>query len=179
MRPTISDPKMVNKVIEEITTYIAANLAYISEAYGQAVTVIREVDARPKRIPAVGTSNNYIEMFPDGSVKNLLFGVAHDPAEVVSQTYEVTRYKQRVSLIFWIDQRQFNAALTHLATDEIISDVLSTIKASGKQMQLIEIYKEPDNVYAGFDYEIVRAQFLMFPYTGFRLVYQVKYNDPC
>lgn len=178
MRPTITNAKGINRVIDDLTTFIASQLSYINKAYGQAVTIIREVDGRPKRIPAIPTKDRYLEMFPDGSVQSLLFGIAHDPAEVLSFTHQNVRYKQNFSLIFWLDQALYDD-LNYLATDEIMADVISTIKASNLHLQLIETYKEHDNVYQNFDYEITKSQYLMYPYTGFRLLYEARYADIC
>ena len=179
MRPTINNPKGINAVIETLTKNIAANTPLIDNDYGQAVAVYKKLNDREYRIPAIPKENTYIEMFPEGGKDNILFAIAHDPCETLHQSYENALKQQAISVIVWIDQNKYGT-YAHSVTDDIIEEITETIrKHGGIRARIQNIYKEPQNVYQGFDYSLIQTQFLMYPYTGFRINYQVTFNESC
>lgn len=169
--------KLIDKIIYDLNVAAAANLSYITNVYGQASTLIKQVQGQEKRIPAVKLGANYTELFPNGD--NLIFGVAHDPARVENRMGGRIMYRQEFSIIVWLDQTLYQSS-DLILTDEIIADVVSVMESTKRhKIELQEVYKEPNNVYQGFDYEIIKSQYLMHPYTGFRLLYEARFWEQC
>ena len=180
--PVLTQPKLIDLALLEIQTGLVVKLSWLDKAYGKAQKQSKIIDKRARKYPAVYIGEeNYLKVFPDGHIGNFIFFDVEDGAEIAHTGRKIQDYKAKVGMIVWFDFRDVYPADWKLKTVENVKfDVLNaftTLTLPNSQIQIQKSWEEADNIYKGYDHKEIDNKFLMRPFGGFRIDFDMKYTD--
>lgn len=183
--PTITAPKLWDYAMAELTSELEDNISWLTKAFGKASRrVMVDADGREVRYPAIYSGRgDYLNMLPDGHLGNYSWVDVDDYQESEYTARRQAKILAQVGLVFWLDLRTAysgdyeNRTIEHAKADVITA--LRAMRLTRSVLVLERVAERPENIYRGYDYEEIRSQFLMHPYTGFRLEGEMLINEQC
>src|SRR5574344_1938372 len=174
--------KLFDTSITSIGDSLMKSLHWINTNYGRTERRKTEKLERNKTTsyyyPAKYTGNGeYINTLPNDTSKNSVFFSVEDAQEFVS-TNAYAVLKGRVNAIFWVDLRTIFPNVELSNTEEIKDEIIFAFSKC-PNVQLLNIYEQPDNVFNKYTIKDVPVQFLMFPYYGVRFELNVIARQVC
>lgn len=166
---TISDPKLLDKVVLEMNAAMLANISWLDNAYGKAER-LRETNQGGEVVyPAVytGRDKEYLKLFPDDSLGNFSFIEIRDTQELFPEQSKKKRIRCNLSVIFWFDFRKIYSTPNTYTIENVKNELLDffsryTFKTFLYDVEMIS--EEVENIYSGLGYNVNSNQFNMRPY---------------
>lgn len=190
--PVIPNAVMLDRVIGEIQTGLAANLAWLNAAFGRAQRLSKEMNGKRIITPNVYCGglqgrgdNDYLEVSPDSRIGNFSFFLVDDPQRIDWNPGQETEFTVPFSLIFWFDLRTIFNSATNRNTEYVKAQILRVLNGrSGWALRdgritINRCYEQAANIYRGFSLEEIDNQFLMHPYAGFRFEGELTFDEIC
>lgn len=161
---------------ERIFDELAANLEqlpWLNNVFGRAERIVRLSPERKRiKVPCNPLNGEYDELIPSDSLGNYSFFLLHDPQHI-EQTFGVSvRMKAEWSLIVWFDLRTIDRE----SAKRQVLDVLNKGIRSG-HVSVHRVYDE--NIFDGFTIDEVDNQYMMYPYSGIRVVGELNVDEVC
>jgi len=184
----ISNPTLVDKVLDEIQKGLKANLGWLDSSFGKAERIVKQINGRNYYLPAIYSGNKlhpneYLELSPDASIGNFSFFWLMDPERMTWMSKIQGTLKTSFALIFWFDLRKVYDEKNNRNIAALEAEVLRVLNGGFLmrygQLSINKIYHLPENIYKEFSLDNVDNQFLMHPYAGFRLEGELEYEEPC
>src|SRR5574344_78571 len=157
--------KLFDTSITSIGDSLMKSLHWINTNYGRTERRKTEKLERNKTTsyyyPAKYTGNGeYINTLPNDTSKNSVFFSVEDAQEFVS-TNAYAVLKGRVNAIFWVDLRTIFPNVELSNTEEIKDEIIFAFSKC-PNVELLNIYEQPDNVFNKYTIKDVPVQFLMY-----------------
>lgn len=184
--PVPTSPKLWDYAVAELQTELAANISWLTSAFGKAQRRVKVVDGRESRFPAVYSgAGDYLSMLPDAHLGNYCWLDVGDYQEIQDnpRLYRQAKVRAAVGLVFWLDLRTaYPSDYENRTVEHAKADVITAIRAirlSRSSLVVDRVAERAENIYRGYDHGEIEGQFLMFPYTGFRLEGEMVINEQC
>lgn len=114
---------------------------------------------------------DYIDVMPDDSLKGMTFFEVEglDNYDRLEQEFTLT-----LNQIFWFNMRKIDDR-GYDFTHELLADVLKTLDNGSQSNEIVNISIEEnfENIYSRYNLPESTNHFFMFPYTGFKLSYEI------
>lgn len=187
----IDDPIGFDAAIAQIQKSLA-QIPYIDRVFGRAY-VHKEMQAgKTVTIPKVYQGEGeYYNPLPNDNFKSSVFFIATGPEECRDYQPGFNDFTRSIALIFWGNLKAIDAGKDYIFLEEIKEDVLNAIKNSKSfksydgyiDERYNEVFKEfssyISNMLRDNDSNEVNTQFLMYPYSGFRMNLTLTYTKEC
>ena len=180
--PTLTAPKLIDVVLGEFQTDLAAGLAWLDHSFGKA-QIMKEVrDGREVVFPGVYVGQrDYLKVFPDEHIGNFSFFVVED-GETINYFRKSSDIQTRFGLVIWFDFRAVYPSDWQTRTiDNVKEDFLRAFAASsfrpGVQISVDKIFERPGNVYREFTDKEIEAQYCMRPWGMIRADGVIRFNQ--
>ena len=183
--PVPTSPKLWDYATAELQTELAANLSWLTSAFGKARRQVKTgPDGREVRVPVVYSgTGDYISMLPDGHLGNYCWLDVEDYQNLPYGREEYNEIRARVGLVFWLDLRTaYPADYASRTIEHAKADVMTALRAvrlTRSNLMVDRVAELPENIYRGYTPGEIDRQFLMFPYTGFRLEGEMIIPEVC
>ena len=190
--PIIPNSVMVDRVIGEIQTGLAANLPWLDAAFGRAQRLVKNINGKRWITPNVYCGgldgkgpNDYLEVSPDSQIGNFSFFVMDDPETLAWYHGQQAEIKAPFALIFWFDLRRVYDSDTNRNTEYLKAQILRILNGRGGwhlgngRITINKCYEQAQNIYRGFSIDEMDNQFLMHPYAGFRFEGILEFDEIC
>ena len=175
-------PQLFDTVISDINSCMATELTWLTNTFGRARKIVKVIDGKEYRIPAVYIgSGNYREMLPDSMLGNYSFFWIPDTQTLDARSRSSVRIKTNFSLIIWYDIRTIFADSNN--TEAVKSQILTVLNTrlcikSGSVM-LTKISESAENIYREFTTTEASNQYMMFPFCGIRIDGEMTKTQDC
>lgn len=189
--PVPTSPKLWDYAVAELQSELAANITWLTSAFGKAQRMAKTgPDGREIRFPGVFTGSNssnslggYLNMFPDGHIGNYSWLDVADYQEMQVERELYQELRADIGLVFWLDLRTaYPADYESRTIEHAKSDVITALRAvrlTRSTLLIDRVAERVENIYRGYTYSEVESQFLMFPFTGFRLDGEMIIREQC
>ena len=174
-QPTLTDPKGVDTVFEDIRPTLEAQVSWLQTAYGRCLSVEEEGET----YPAVYVGDqDYLKLLPDGHLgSHSFFRVSG--RESVKHEGDFKSGAVEVMLVVWINfEEAFPGDYQTKTIANAVDDVLDGLKVCRSGANAITpkavIY---DKQYQGFTRQM--NQDLIRPYGGFAVIIDIKWVQGC
>lgn len=191
VEPIIIDENGLNDAILELnsafesvewldTTYGVAEILTSSE--GKSSTRIRGITKG--RYPGIfiGTKNGtgYINVLPDSKLGNYSYIIMESDTE----EHESGMRLFVGGIVVWWDYRKVYGNSTHKERNrfnirDILKNALTSKVFKHITVRVGNIDYDPNKIYAKFDKDVIENQFLMRPYGGLRINFEMSYIKKC
>jgi len=183
--PVPTSPKLWDWAVAELQTELADNISWLTAAFGKAQRrVMPGKDGREVRFPAVYSgTGDYLNMLPDGHLGNYCWLDVDDYQELPLPRDQFQQIRADVGIVFWLDLRTAypadyeNRTIEHPKSDVVAA--LRAIRPTRFNLMIDRVAERVENIYPGYTTNEIDNQFLMFPYTGFRLMGEMIINEQC
>lgn len=191
--PIMRDAILVDAMISELQSHLAANLPWLDAAFGRAQRLTKRINGKQIITPNVFCGgwnghgeNDYIEVSPDSKIGNFCFFEVSEP-EIVDWNYrQLMNIETPFSLIFWFDTRRVfdeasNRDISHLknAILTLLNGTSGMILHNGGRLTINRIYERAENIYRGYTLSEIDNQYLMHPFAGLRFDGTITIAQPC
>lgn len=190
--PVIPNAVMIDRVIGEVQTGLAANLEWLNAAFGRAQRLVKEMNGKRIITPNVYCGglqghgeNDYLEVSPDSKIGNFSFFLIDDPQRIDWNPGQQTEIKAPFALIFWFDLRTIFGDATNRNTEYVKAQILRVLNGRAGwrlrdgRITINRCYEQAANIYRGFSLDEIDNQFLMHPYAGFRFEGELTFDEIC
>lgn len=183
--PTPTAPKLWDYAVSELQTELTGNISWLPAAFGKAQRRVKVgPDGREIRFPAVYSGKgDYLSMLPDGHIGNYSWLDVDDYQELQGERHEYAELRANIGLVFWLDLRTAypsdyeNRTIEHAKYDVLAA--LKSIRLTRSVLLIDRVAERVENIYRGYTHGEVERQFLMYPYTGFRLDGEMIVKEAC
>lgn len=176
-------PRLFDIVIAEIQQGLAAQLPWLSHAFGKAERLVKIIQGRRYYTPNVYTGGNDYELIaPDSNFGNYCFFTVDEPQVVTWAAGRQSSMRAPFSIIFWVDMRTVEDAddrNTEAVKQQILRALNGGIQLRQGRMTIERVYERAENIFKGYTLDEVDNQFLMHPYCGWRFEGEIQITDSC
>ena len=178
------NPKLFDRPIQDIQKSIAKKLLFMNHVFGRCERLVKEVDGKRIYSPNVYKGKDeYILLTPDNTdLGNYCFFIEDDPETMVANFGISGRMRAPFSLVVWVDMRR--------AEDEDVRNiydlelkVLDAVASPGVLrhggLEVTRVFHRAENVFSTFTLDEVDNQFLMSPFMGLRIEFEVWIDEDC
>ena len=174
--------ELFDKVFDEMSTQLLANLKWLNQAYGRAERTVKTVNGKRIYTPCVfHHDNDYTELTPDSGIGNFSFFWVDDPQQITWDRYVSVGIKTDFSIIFWFDFRKIYNGVNR-NREQVKADILGVLNGMALKhggFTINRVYELAENIYRGFSLDEVDNQFLMQPYGGIRFEGEIWVTKTC
>jgi hypothetical protein len=171
--PEHPNPLLDNRIVAAIQTALAS-AGWLDNIYPMAEVCMREIDGQEVLVPGIygqASDNNYIEPFPDDSIRGGCFfqlpsGDFNFDFAANESTMNLT-----LEIVFWANLKRIaNRAYDY--TDELIGTAINAIKDStiSNDITGITVVRDRNRAFEKYGYTFKQMKGFMFPHTAFKLV---------
>ena len=179
---------------------LATKLSWLDKAFGRAYKLVEHQPNSGKWVyPAAYTGQGeYVSLNPNDQFGNFCWFDIYDPQEIKQITQGLPQYIFRGAIIFWYNMETIYPDASYLHTEEIKNEVISLlttpgiIKVQGK-LVVKEAYERFENIYRGYtiqkiynefvyggqDLAAKDKQFVMYPFGGLRIEFEMTTRELC
>jgi hypothetical protein len=183
--PVPTYPKLLDYAVAELQTELMDNISWLTAAFGKAQRRVKMGKLSGQvTFPAVYSgTGDYLNMLPDGHLGNYCWLDVEDYQDISGQREEQNDLTASVGLVFWLDLRTAypsdyeNRTIEHAKND--VMTALRAIRLTRSNLIIGRVAERVENIYRGYTHNEIESQFLMFPYTGFRLLGEMKILAVC
>lgn len=181
----ITDPTLYDLAAGQVNATLAANLSWLTEAYGVAQRRERLRDTARVLYPAIytGNGNEYLSMLPDGHLGNFSWWDIEDGGELDWQPNRLIFHRVRFGLVLWGDFRTvFPGEYESRTAEHIKAAVLAILNAGhwpNVTLRINQVFERSENVYRGYTVSEIENQFEMRPYFALRFAGEMKCHQIC
>lgn len=191
--PILPGSILVDAMIAELQTILAANLGWLDVAFGRSQRLTKKINGKQVITPNVFCGgwnghgeNDYIEVSPDSKIGNFCFFEVNEPETVDWQFRQLMDISTPVSIIFWFDLTRIYDEPSNRNISAIKNDILTLLNGrsglmlhSGGHIVINQVYERAENIYRGYTLSEIDNQFLMHPYGGLRFDGVFTIHQPC
>lgn len=181
--PMKAHPRLFDIVIGEMQQGLAAQLPWLSHAFGKAERLVKIIQGRRYYTPNVYTGGNDYELIaPDSNFGNYCFFTLDEPQGVAWSAGDMSTVRAPFSVIFWVDMRTIPDAEernTEAVKRQILRALNGGIFVRSGRFSIARIYERAENIFKGFTLDEVDNQFLMHPFCGWRFEGEIVITDSC
>lgn len=188
----IANPVGLDIAIVEIQKAIAL-LPYISASFGRARIHKENVNGSIMTVPKVYQGEKeYYNPLPNGNFVSSTFMVTTGPEKCEDyQQFGQNDLERDIAIIFWGDLSQIDNSKDYIFLEEIKEDFLKALKYcrcfksynSYIDEKYNEVFKEfstyIDSMSKDTSNTEIDTQYLMYPYSGFRMNLTLTYTQEC
>lgn len=185
VNPAIPKPPIpigVERAIEDMRGMLEVNLPWISFAFGRAFTFNEDTKRIPKCYAGDG---EYINVLPNDTLFRPLTAASLFFQVRTSEKYSQFNYEHgstketTIGIIFWGNLKLIDSDKGYIFTEELKDDVEQIIKRN-PYVREIESWTDErvENVFDLYSID-ANTQYLMYPYTGFRVNVIINYPEAC
>jgi hypothetical protein len=176
--------------IEEIRTAIGS-LSWISKSFGRAWEFKEKglTSGKTIRVPKVyEAAGEYINVLPNDNLFSA--GIAASSFIAVREAEKYSNYQPftgsikqtRLSLIIWANLKLIDETKDYIFTEELKKQIEDKIKVLPSVTEIIEwVDERAEDVFKGYDVNggDFDMQYLMYPYAGIRVDFNIQYPESC
>jgi len=182
--PKFDNPVLVDAVIQDIQTAFEVDLvAWLQYVYPKAkIGVGKNADESVATYPQVyknDGSGKYLDIRPRSETRSFIFFEVNDPSEI-SLTGDVDENTYDLSLVCWFNLKSIDPSRTEDFTMELVNDVLKSldgIVALSDKITVGSVEINPENAFDKYTLPQADTQYLLFPYGGFKINFDVLTFD--
>jgi len=185
-------PVRIGMVVQALQASLGT-LTWLTKSFGRAIKMSEKRKDDNYIFPAmfVSSSKDHLNMLEldNWNAYSFMFS---DDAETVENYEKGFRnlYKRKLSIMFWMNldkidnTKEGNQHLEELK-EEILAKIGTTVytdsAGSGavQDVEVMEIFEKPENVFSEFSFEETETQFLYPPYRGIRIDLDCFYIAEC
>lgn len=184
-------PVLLDRALQDIQGGLLSRLKWLNYAFGR---VYKLVEYKPEGFkftyPAVyNGQGEYLSMVPNDNLGNFSWFEIYDPQKVIQVAPGSSRYSFNGAIVFWYNLSSIYTDEDVLHTEEIKSEIIKALTSpglttSGSRVTVTEIYEQFENIYKGYVISGDRLadgdrQFLMYPYAGIRVEFNLLTKELC
>lgn len=167
-------------------------LPWVEKSFSRAVSMVKEVEGQESVYPGIFTGDgmDFANLIEVDNYSAYCFFFAKDSETVDGYSKGIRNtYSRELSAIFWMNLQQIDNTRGDDFLEELKQDILKSIanarftnSANNGQVlgiEVTEIYDEPKNIFQGFSFDLLKTQFLHYPYRGIRLDIDCSYIENC
>lgn len=191
--PIIPDPKGFDKAIAEIQTAVGT-VPYIEKSFGRAFihkeNIVGKIVSLPKVYQGAG---EYYNPLPNDNFKAQTFMLAagEEIADDDFENYGQNTFTRKVALIFWGNLKAIDSAKDYIFLEEIKMDILEALRYTSSfksfdsyvDERYSDVFREFSSYISNASKDTAEAeintQYLMYPYSGFRMTITLVYQQSC
>lgn len=179
-----SSPRLFDRPIQDLQNIIGAKLSFMDHVFGRCERLLKAVDGQRYYTPNIYRGNNdYVLLTPDNRVLgNYCFFVPEEPETMTFSMGAMGRIKAPFSLVVWVDQRTVEESDLRNVYDLELK-VLDAIGTPGTlrngSIDIRRVFHRAENVFAGFTLDEVDNQFMMSPFMGLRIEFELRIDEDC
>lgn len=174
--------KLFDKLFDTINKQLSQEFKWL-ETFGKAQTLTSTSGRGPVRFPAMyGSNNNYISLAPEGRRGNISFCILTDPQKVDMSRGRRSKIEGKFSIVFWLDLRTVpgvNRRDTELVKSDLLDFFSDKLLVRNGSVNLVKIWEGAKNIYAEYNLNEIKDQYLMHPYAGLRFDFEAIINQEC
>ena len=159
--PIIQTKELIDGFIEKLRADFEANISWLENTYPAAKVGVRE---NGKKYPQIYTNRQGLETIsvePDNSVKSFCFFETSS----IPVDFEKRYANYKLSVVFWVNLLAINPTGTSDFTSTLIKEVLKRLNTFGCN----NIIYETENVFSKYGLKETDNQFLMYPFSAFKI----------
>lgn len=177
-------PKLFDRPIQDIQRSIAEKLLFMHHIFGRCERLAKVVDGRKVYSPNVYKGKDEYELLtPDNTdLGNYCFFVREDPETMVQSFGNHGRMRGTFSLIVWVDLRTIEDKDQRDVYDfelKVLDAVASPGVLRSGGITVSRVYHRAESVFDGFSLDEVDNQFLMSPFYGLRIQFELWVDEDC
>lgn len=178
------EPRLFDRPIQDLQKSITRRLLFMDHVFGRCERLTKVIDGRTVYSPNVYKGKDeYILLTPDNTdLGNYSFFVAEEPETMVSAFGISGRIKAPFSLVVWVDLRTIEEKDARNVY-ELELKVLDAIASPGVLrhggLEVSKVYHRAENVFTGFTLDEVDNQFMMSPFAGLRIEFELWVDGDC
>jgi len=179
-----SDPQLSDIPITEIGSKLKDKFSWLSQAFGKVQRLVEMKGNQRQVFPGVHTKTEYLNLLPDGHIKNYCYFDPVDPLEV--ETFRrglQSDLVQSFGVVFWFNYKDIYTDDWNVRTiDNVIADILKFFRNTTFttcKIVVESIDTETDNIYKGYNHNEIKHQFMMRPYRALRFNIQIRFSEKC
>ena len=187
----LTNPVHADLVVSQINTRLAANLAWLTTAYGIAEKREKLEQDATVQFPAIyapsGAIEEYVDLRPDAQLGNYCFWNitnAHEDRLAGGRLHLAT---YGIDLTFWYDFRDiYTATATEYQEHNnrnVMEQVVPLLNRGGflnGNVEFTAAFERSEQIFAGYTIpEEIKTQYLMRPYGGFRISMTLRARPDC
>lgn len=179
-----SEPKLFDRCIQDLQKSLGVRCPFLTHVFGRCERLAKDVNGRRVYSPNVYAGRDeYILLTPDNTqLGNYCFFVREDPEQVVANFGVLNRMRAPFSLTVWVDMRTMEDGDERnvYRVDEMVMDGIGTAGALRHGgIEISRVYHRAESVFEGFTLDEVDNQFLMSPYYGIRVQFELWVDEDC
>lgn len=180
--PVVTDPQLIDIALTEIQAALTDSLSWLDHAFGKAKKITKTVDNKASSKPYVYAGlKDYLPVLPDETLGCFSYFEIEDGEEIKAASIRASAdFVANFGLVVWFDFRKVYPTDWERRTNEHVKkEVLDALRTTlrGSSLTLLKFYERAENIYKGYDHKEINNQFLMRPFSGFRLDGTIKYFE--
>lgn len=177
---TITDPKGLDRALGDLGAKLLTKLSWVDNGFGLAHRVKTEHGFEPVVYEVDGINN--MPVLPDESLGNFFFFDRYEQ-DVLNGWggRRIVEVKTRLGIVFWGDLRQvYSADWQQRTREHVKEEVLTALKSSNSptgKVEVDQVFYDNVHIYPNYTIEELQYQHLMRPFFGFRVDFDIIYNN--
>ena len=178
---TIVAPALLDRALGQISSNMSTKLTWLNGAYGLAQKIIKPDGTYPVIYEENGI--DHFPLYPNENLGNFIYFERTERTNFWNyQRRNTINYNETIGMVFWGDLRTIYPADWQQRTREHVRDEVVTALDSGaytsiQSLQLNAFWYEGNNIYQGHSIKEIDSQYLMRPFVGFRIDFDITYNN--
>ena len=178
------EPSLFDRAVQDLQRSLAEKCLFLNHVFGRCERLVKDVEGRRYYSPNVYKGRNeYILLTPDNTdLGNYCFFVQEDPETIVESFGVLNRMRAPFSLVVWVDMRTLedDDERNGYRVDEMVMDAIGAhgVMHSGG-IEVSRVYHRAESVFDGFTLDEVDNQYLMSPFYGLRISFEIWMDEDC
>lgn len=166
-------PYLDAEIIQNLQQLLQSECTWIQEVHPLAVVgVTKDSEGNDFKYPRVYKNDgnqNYYDIRPDDKLTCYSFFELEDPTEIDGE--QIT---YNLSLIVWFNLNTVSASKNYDYSRELIKDIMRGIQESTlhENVKILSYEVDPNNIFDKYSMKLTDNQFLMFPYSAFKINFE-------
>jgi hypothetical protein len=182
---TISNPKLIDKIISEVNVELMDALAWMYHAYNKSFILTKSIEGREFKYPAFYVDNNeYFPLTPNEDLINFSFFE-------IGKEYSIKDYKQRslneisvpFKLIFWFDYTKVITSVNYRTIEPIKQEILDVFKSLVLsyygRVKIENITEDFNEIYSSYSLKEIDKQYIMHPFGALAFSGTINFKQSC
>lgn len=179
--PEIIDPKGIDLALLEIQGKLIDGLEWLDHSFGKAQRLMTEKERTVFKYPGVYVGKKeYLNVFPDSHIGNFSFFDVLDGSKVNHKTRSIHDIDSKIGVVFWFDLSKVYSNDWQQRTNENVKhevlELLSSMTLKRSSINISNYWERSEKIYPDYSITEIKNQFLMRPFGGFRVDFDMKYK---
>jgi len=176
----ITSPSYVHKLVQLLQSEFSTGLTWLNRCFAITLRGVTDEGTHYPQIYNPSTGLNE-DIRPDVDVSSYAFFETDefeipDYNESIEETYNL-------SVTFWGNLKQIDSTKNYDFTSDLYKEVIAILKSTTSYRDEainVKVYINPEDVYSKYNDLIEKnTQFLMRPYTYFKITFSIDYKGRC